>query len=406
MHRGALLTLLLGLSLVATSARAQDEVPELDDGRTGEPAPEAGDTADAAGSEAGEPDEAAPEAGAEAASEPAPQLVEVAGAEAPPLAAPPREAPSVADRDEDAGVPPPVSELEEVAEEPRMSAADAVGSSPRALSGERLGLWIETGLTADGTDRAEVIGWSTELGMRFRVVDGFVMDAHWGLTVGSTEVAGVEETSGGPVAFDASVLRVEPGNPVLEGAFERGLSDDLFLRVGLGVAIASAGRPELGNEADVLAERAGSEVTHRAAMAMRGWWSPWRWAPERFGLFLPARLVGRVDIAQLEGEAGLGVMFPVLGDRGVDPDVILQLAGGFGVEAAEPLRLGLRLRVVGGASGELLPDAVLSFEPWVRLLIEDAQIGLRGVLNATGADRLGSRRGPSWSILLSGGGAL
>ncbi|MGE0790048.1 MAG: hypothetical protein AB7S26_30515 [Sandaracinaceae bacterium] len=289
---------------------------------------------------------------------------------------------------------------------PRFTAFDATTASPRDLTGPRIGLWLETGLTADGSDGSELFAWSTELGARLRIEDALVGDVSMGFTVADLNVSGTGTIGGETTPYADHVLRVEPGNPTFAGGYENAIADDIRLYLGFGLSIPTAARADVSNDAEGLAVRAASELAHRSAMAMRGYVSPWRWAPERISLFVPARVVARIRSVLLDGDAGIGLMLPVLGDRGIDPDVILQLGAGLGVEVAGPLTLGLRVHLVGGALGVVLPDAVLSLEPWLRVAIGDMQLGLRGSLNLTGADQIASRDGPSWNLMASVGGAL
>ncbi len=394
----------LALFLASLSVSARAQAPADPEPPVAEEAP-----ADAGPGDEGTPDEAPPDEGTleqanpeEASAEAGPEEPGTSDESSPSpeggaaLAAP-VELPSPLE---------PGADVPDAAGRPGLSAADAVGASVRTLTGPRLGVWAETGLTGDGTDGREMVGWSSEIGLRFPVIRGLTADASWGWTVASVAVAGVEPIGGEPTPFEAELVRFDPANPTIAIAYEDGVSPQARLRVGLGVAIPSAARAQPGDDADSLAARAASEVSNLAAMSMRGWWSPWRFAPERFGLFVPLRLAAAIDAVRLEGEAGVGVLMPVLGDRGVDVDVILQLAGGVSGQVAGPLYLGGRVRAVGGATGVLLPDAVVSLEPHARLVIDDAQLTARGVLNLSGADRLASTRGPSFGVFLGAGGAI
>jgi hypothetical protein len=313
-------------------------------------------------------------------------------------------------------LPPPLPE-EETAPEPSLPARELAGSSPRALAGEHLGAWLEAGIAAGGAEGDSAVAFSPEMGLRYRVSDAVVADVTWGLIVARTRVAGEGGAEAMPISYDRKITRVEPGNPVVHGAFSRALGDALRLEVGLGVAVPTASRAQLGADRDALSERQASELAYRAALAMRGYWSPWRWAPERFGLFLPVRVDvpvarsgagsgegdGDVTLA-VEADLGVGVMLPVLGDRNRDADVIVQGAVGIGGRVVGPLHLGVRLRAVGAASGAVVPDAlVTSAEPWVRLRLDPAHLALRGNLTLNGTDGLGRGRGPSFGVFLSGG---
>ena len=234
----------------------------------------------------------------------------------------------------------------------------------------------------------------------------------FGFTYGATEVRGEGILGGSPVTYEASPDRFEPGNPVISGAWSQSFDDDARVEVGLGLAVPVSARAEPGADAEGLAERRASLVTHRSTLAMRGFWSPWRWFPERFSLFLPIRVAVPIDALLLEGELGAGVMLPVLGDRSAVTDVVVQGAVGAGGHIAGPLHLGARLRLVGAARGLLAPvdlegaqrdDVVLSAEPWARLHFDYVHIAVRVSMNLTGRDGLGGERGPSYGAFASFG---
>lgn len=295
----------------------------------------------------------------------------------------------------------------------------ASSTSLRMPDGKRLGAWLELGMTSGGPDGSSVVAFTPEVGLRYRVAESVVADVSWGLVVARTQVAAHTEAGGRVVSYDRKITRVEPGNPILHGAFSPSFGDDLRLEVGLGVAVPTASRAEIGSERDPLSARHASEVAHRAALAMRGYWSPWRWAPERFALFLPIRvdvpivragparaqgMVADIGLA-VEADLAVGLMLPVLGDQTQEPDFIVQGALGIGGRVAGPLCLGVRVRAVGAATGAVVPDdLVSSAEPWVRLRFDPAHLQMRASLTLNGTDGLGQARGPSYGLFVSGGG--
>lgn len=287
------------------------------------------------------------------------------------------------------------------------ASADVVGSSPRTLRGRLFGAWLELGATSGGSDSGHThFATTAELGLRFGVAESVVADVTWGLITGRMHARGEVEISGSPVAFDEAVMRVDPGNPVFRGLYSGALSSNVHLEVGAGLAVPSAGRAENGSDEPTLARRAASEVSHRAAMAMRGYWSPWRWAPERFGAFVPARLAILLDDVSIEVAAGVGTLVPVLGDSRQPIDVVLQLGAGFGAHLFGPLHAGVRVRAVGGAQGAVVPGTVVSAEPWARLRLDPVQISLRGVVNFNGPDGVAGDRGPAFGVFLAAGVAV
>lgn len=305
------------------------------------------------------------------------------------------------------GDPGPLPEPLEYAEEenePEEAGDRMVGPVLRHLLGTRFSAWAEVSITTGGPDDSQVTAFVPEFGLRYRVVDAVVADVSMGMLVADTLVYGEPVLGGMPIPFEGRGVRVEPGNPVLSGLFTH-TEGDVSLEVGAGVAMPSASRAELGNDADSLTDRAASEAAYRASMSMRGWWSPWRFAPERVSIVVPARVVGTLEGVQLEAEAGAAVMIPVLGDRGVDPDVVLQLAGGASFALVDVLHLGARVRAVGGALGTTLPGAIASAEPWVRLDLAPFHTTLRGVINLNGMDGLVGRRGPGFGVFVGVGGS-
>jgi len=291
----------------------------------------------------------------------------------------------------------------------------ALSGSPRTLYGERLGVWLEAGFSGGGRgdERAEFVA-SPEFGLRLRAGDGVVLDASWGLSVAATSVEGEVSIGGEMVRFRGRPTRIDPGNPVLQLLYSGAVASNVHLEVGVGAGVPTAARSQVGSDNPTLSERSASQVSHRAAMAMRGYWSPWRWAPERFALFVPARVAASFGELALDFDLALGVMVPVLGGRGVDADVIVQLGAGVGGQVAEPLFLGVRLRGVGAPLGVIVPgvdpegsDAsdrvVFSAEPWVRLSVDPVQLSLRAVVTLNGADGVAGERAPAVAAFLGVG---
>ena len=302
--------------------------------------------------------------------------------------------------------------------EAEIAPRDVLGGSPRALHGERFGAWLDAGFTGAGRsdERAEFV-FSPELGVRFRPDRGLVVDAAWGFALATTSIRGEVTLGGDTISYAGTPVRFDPGNPRLSVSYSGAVAPDVYLEVGLGAAVPTASRAQIGVDAPGLVERSSSELNHRAAMAMRGYWSPWAWAPERFSLFVPVRIAGRLDDLLFHGEVGLGVMVPVLGDQGVDPDVVLQLAAGVGGRLSDALYIGVRLAGVGAPVGVTLPGpnapgepaseaVVFSAQPWLRLRFDPVQVTLRGVVNLNGADGVAGDRAPPFGLFVGVGGEV
>lgn len=298
----------------------------------------------------------------------------------------------------------PIPALEPAGPE-RVDEREVVSASVRTLLGRHGSVWVEVGATMGGPDGNSVVALSPELGLRYRVADSIVADVSWGLTYAATRVSGEILLGGTPTPYRASTDRVEPGNPVLGGAFVH-RSESSLVEVGFALGIPTAAREDLGSDADRAAERASSEVAQRAAMALRGYRAALRWAPERISFAVPFRLVVPVAPVLLEVDGALALMVPVLGDAAADVDTIVELGAGAGAEIAGPLAMGVRLAGVGAASGATVPSFTLSAEPWLRLRFDPVQIGVRGVLLLTGDDGLGQSRGPSFGVLVGAGAEL
>lgn len=402
--------LVLGLALAAPASAQDDATDPVVEAPPEEPA-EPGVDGEAAESPEPEPEpvveatvEAAPEPEAADPGAPEPEPTDPEGIDAlDEPAAPALLAPALEDAEE---------------EDDELAAREVVASSPRHLLGRSLAVWLELGLSGGGRgDQRADFAFAPEFGVRFRPDRGLYVGASFGFTAAATQVSGEVTAAGETTRYEGASTRLDPGNPTMELGYSGAVSRDLRLEIGIGAAIPTAARAQPGSDEAGLIERAASEVSHRAAMAMRGYWSPWRWAPERFGLYAPVRVAGLFGDLLVEGELGVGVMVPVLGDRGIDADVIVQLAAGVGGRVAEPLHLGVRLRGVGSALGVTLTGAdamgapaseavVFSAEPWVRLRVDPVQVTLRADVSFNGADGVGGDRAPPFGVFLGVGGEV
>jgi hypothetical protein len=296
----------------------------------------------------------------------------------------------------------PVAVEPEPVTTPVLAERDVLTSSPRSMLGPSGALFLETGLTRGRWPAARVWGWSTELGVRYRVAEEVIAEVSWGLTFGHALVIGETMIDTELMRYNEHVERVEAGNPTIAGYFVH-RAPTLLLEVGLAFSVPTAARDDIGATVDSVAVYEASSVINRSAMAMRGYRGAYRWAPERFSLAVPFRVAFPIAPLVLEIDGALAVMIPVIGDRGVDVDVLLELGATAGVQVYGPLHVGVRLGVVGSALGVTAPDFTLSAEPYARLRFDPVQLTLRGVMNLAGDDGIGGDRGPSFGLFLGAG---
>lgn len=136
--------------------------------------------------------------------------------------------------------------------------------------------------------------------------------------------------------------------------------------------------------------------------AVRGWWSPWLWAPDRLSFVLPElRWEFHAPVLYLAAEAALAAMIYTGGDEG-DPEIAGQLGAEIGARIAEPFILGLRFQAVGfftvdGDGGQV------ALAPFAQIEFGRAFVFTRVVLNVD--PPLGfAADGPAWWAVQIGGG--
>ncbi len=387
---------LLALLVVASGARAQQ--PPVEAPPTGE-AP-AGAEEDGEPAPADGPTDAEPAETTEAESTEA-EATEASEAEPTDEAQPPDDAGAA---EEPPPIEGPTTELPPY-EIPKLTERAVLMSTPQGLLGEAMTFWLELGLSSGGASSAHAIAFGSELGMRYRVADFFAADISFGLTYAATNVSGEATIGGTPMSYARRIHRVEPGNPTLRGLFIH-RDEHYLLEIGLAMAIPTAARADLDGMIEGVAQREASTLANRAAMSMRGYRGAWRWAPERFSLALPFRIAFRIAPLVIDVDAALAALIPVLGDRNVDADIVVELGAGVGAAVAGPLHLGARIAGVGAALGDTLPAFTLSLEPFARLDFDPVHVSARAFLNLSGDDGLGADRGPAYGIFVSVGGTL
>lgn len=296
---------------------------------------------------------------------------------------------------------------------PTAASSPVPGARIQEVRGPQGAAWGEVGVTGADDAAQSVLAVAAELGFRLVATRVFALSIRWGLTAAATRVTGAVGGPGDEEAFEERPRRFEAGNPVLRGDVIGGGGDTSY-RIGLAVAVPMASRPDAGDDVAGAARRQASALTHRAAAALRGWWSPWAWRPERVALALPARLVHRAGALRWSAELAAAALFPILGDRNAAVDVAVQGALGVGGDLGGGWSLGLRAHVVGGVAGEGqpetgtgLPDVQAALMPWVRARVTDGgYVGLRGVVLFGTTDGIGAGQGPTVGLLVNGGGGF
>lgn len=143
------------------------------------------------------------------------------------------------------------------------------------------------------------------------------------------------------------------GNPLLAGylveRFERGGTRG-YVRIGVGISppvIDVDPGPDLVRDISAFS----------SALATRGYWDTWSYAPDTLSLVIPVQWESLVRGVLLGGEAAAGLLIPT--DERIDDeaDLTLQAAGMLGVRGG-PLTIGAKLQMVwlataGGDNAQL-----------------------------------------------------
>jgi hypothetical protein len=240
---------------------------------------------------------------------------------------------------------------------------------------------LEFGLTSRSDDRSELWVLSPVASAAYRVHERWALALDWGVAMAiESPAAGNEES------------RVGSGNPMLSVAHRLSALEHNRFDVWLGATAPLAWLAD-GTK------RGFSRAMYAHALATRGLWNAWLWAPEQTALasgvkwaFKPSR-----DL-RLRAEGALGVTLP-LGDVTQDAaDLFVQLATA--VEgSAGLLAFGLRLQsVLMTADSDPLQLAIV---PYVRANFNVWALDLRTVINLDEPLGVFGAGLDAWGLLIS-----
>ncbi len=297
--------------------------------------------------------------------------------------------------------------------------ADVRRGDPSLGVGSDFGAWADVGIFSGDYAPSEGPGSFTLIGVDFGVWLGLGDEARlsvdWGVAYGLGYVVGSYPAMPDPLDFDATVERIEAGNPVISFDWIPWIGDRARLRLGLLVAIPAAAIQTYGDAIQAgprtVEEAATFETsrrTHDVWLATHGGWNAWRYLPERVSIAVPLSVLLDLGAVQLAFDGALGIGVPVLGGVG-DVDAFAQIAGEvYGTAATFDgggLSLGARLAVAGYHLGGTGEAAQPSIEPWLRWDARPGFVTVRSVLNVGDPFGLGSPTGV-WALHVGGGFAL
>lgn len=284
-----------------------------------------------------------------------------------------------------------------------ISALGQSAQPPRLIDDLRLGLddsglgdgaWLTLGLFAgtvhSGTPDAITMG-TVDLGLRLALTEDARVSFDWGFAAADTRVRGayVGPTTNEP--FDAQHGRVEGRNADLTFEWLPRIGRDVRFGFGVGVAIPVAATTRLPSDAATQAVFDASTLVHDAYLAQHGGHRPWRYRPERVGVYVPLTLaIAFSDQTVLVADLAAALGVRVLG--GMGNEILGDVTGGLelGVEVVDFLRVGGRVNVTALALGTSSAAAQPSAELWTRLELDPISVLLRGTLGLGGPFGVGS----------------
>lgn len=206
--------------------------------------------------------------------------------------------------------------------------------------------------------------------------------------------------------FRSSTTRV--GNPVAEVLYSR-RTTQTRLELGGGLALPLASIPDVSPASELTTGQAVALMAvdaYNGALALRGLWDSWAFAPETLTLLAPVRWRHRKDGFEAGVEGAFALLISTSQDTQDDTTTILQVGGHAGY-ASDTLLVAARLRHVLLLDEDADDQHQASLEPFVEVrsgsVIAGGGVLINldeplGVLGSDGAD--------IWSARLSAGGSF
>jgi hypothetical protein len=233
-----------------------------------------------------------------------------------------------------------------------------------------LGLRLDLAYTSRADELSTITALSPLLSARYRWHRHWAVGVEWGMAF-AYESAGGANSEG----------EVGTGNPLLSAAHSLLADEQRHLDVWVGATLPLAWL-------DAGLERGFSRATYAYALAARGLWNPWLWAPESLGAASGGSYVTAVSRElSIVIEGALGVTLPLSDVTQDVADLYVQVASCAELGAGM-LRLGLRVQAVAMTSDidalqtALAPYAYLDVAAWsfgARFLLNvDEPLGFSG----------------------------
>lgn len=250
--------------------------------------------------------------------------------------------------------------------------------------------WISLGVFAGDVRNDAITIGTLDLGLRLAIASDARVSLDWGFAFGGTHVRGAY--NGSTVEpYDARIGRIEARNADLRFEWLPLLGRDVRFGFGVGVAVPVAATTRLPSDAASQADFDASSLVHEGFLAQNGGYRPWRYRPERVGVYVPLTLaIGLSDTAVLSIDAAAALGVRVLGGMGEEVLGDLLFGAEIGAEVASFLRVGARAQVAALALGTTTSAAQPSVEGWARLELEPISVLVRATLGLGGPYGVGS----------------
>lgn len=266
-------------------------------------------------------------------------------------------------------------------EEPSEAELEAIAATGAEVPRGPLALRAEVGITTRADERTNMWVLSPVLSGAYRLNTRWAFGVDWG-------VAFAIDTP----AHGDSEQRVGSGNPLFSAAYLANDSARSRLDLWLGVTAPLAWLAEG-------VQRGFSRGMYAHALAMRGLWNPWLWAPEQIGAATGALwIVDPSKDFRLRLEGGLGATLPLSDVTQDIADLFLQLAASIELRAGV-LSLGTRLQsVLMTADSDPLQ---LAIAPYLRVNARTWALDARLLINLDEPLGVAGAGLDAWGVLLS-----